>query len=193
MNKFDEKLNKLIKEAYKSGYELKKGKFKLSTPDKFPVMEVFIFKETTEEEYGYFNIYKETVKISNEDYQRVLKYAEHNSCEDITDENEKEDFAQEFFEITDDVINKYVKLYRISDFYLGYKDSIRIWSDEDYPFEYRNHEGETKYADFYFNRGDYNSRFPTGYISFYEILQPDFEKVKEQDIDLELTKFVREN
>lgn len=193
MNDFNKKLQELIKEANKNGYEYKNGKFKLSDENKFPVMEVFLFSQTTYEEYGYFNVYKETVKISNEDYQRVLKYAESNSGDDITEENEEEDFAQEFFGIMDEVINKYVKLYSISDFYLCHKDSIRIWSNEDYPFKYRDHEGETKYADFYFRRDDDNSRFPTGYISFYEILQPDFEKVKEQNVDLDLTKFTRIN
>ena len=194
MNKFDKKLNELIKEAYKSGYKLKDGKFELSTPDKFPVMEVFLFSQSTYEDYGHFNVFKETVRISNEEYQRVLNYAEENSGQDITDKNEEEDFAQGFFEILDDVVNKNVKLYTISDFYLSHKDSIRIWSDEDYPFEYRgDSEGETKYADFYFRRDDDDSNFPQGYISFYEILASDFEKVKEQDINLDLTKFVKIN
>ena len=193
MNDFNKKLQELIKEANKSGYEYKNGKFELSNVDKFPVMEVYIHNQTTDEDYGYFNVYKETVKISKEDYRRVLKYSERNCNRNITNENNGEKFAQEFFEIMDDVIRKYVELYKISDFYMRYKDYIRIWSDEDYPFEYRDYDDETKYADFYFNRGGSDSDFPDGYISFYEILQPDFEKIKEQNVNLELTKFIRYN
>ena len=193
MNDFNKKLQDLIKEADKNGYEFKNGKFKLSDKNKFPVMEVFLFNQTTYEGYGYFNVYKETVKISNEDYQRVLKYAEDNCGNDITAETEEKDFAQEFFDIMDDVIEKYVKLNSKSDFYLSHEDCIRIWGDENYLFKYRDYEGETKFADFYFRRDDDDSSFPQGYISFYEILSSDFEKVKEQNVDLDLTKFTRIN
>lgn len=52
---------------------------------------------------------------------------------------------------------------------------------------------ESKCGDIYFQYKDGNteSEFPVGWVSFYEMMEKDFEKA--EDVNLNLTKFMRDN
>lgn len=188
MKDFNKQLQELIKEANKSGYEYKNGKFKLTDEGKFPVMEVFLIDETTCESTGYWNIYKKTVKISDEEYKKVLEYAKENEHEDINDDNENEDFYEKFFDvIMGDIVGKYDDNSNI-DFYIGY-GNIQICYEEE--FSYHDHEGYTECVDLWFTKKIEDGRFPRGYISFYEMPLSDFKKA--ESVDLDITKYMRWN
>ena len=64
-----------------------------------------------------------------------------------------------------------------------------------YILNFSQHElQKDKYADFFFFCKDdeyQNNAFPTGYISFYKMLEKDFEKM--ENVNLTLHKFMRDN
>ena len=62
---YKSKLEDLILQAEKDGYELSNNNFRKTDNDKFPVMEVFFVNNTVYEDYGYFNIYDVGVKTIN--------------------------------------------------------------------------------------------------------------------------------
>ena len=80
---YNEKLQKLIEEAEKDGYKLSDTGFIKTEDIMFPVMEVFFVHNTTYEEFGRFYIYKRTVKISQEDYDKIVTYAKENDYKSI--------------------------------------------------------------------------------------------------------------
>lgn len=69
---YKSKLEDLILQAEKDGYELSNNNFRKTDNDKFPVMEVFFVNNTVYEDYGYFNIYKRTVKFHKKIIMRSL-------------------------------------------------------------------------------------------------------------------------
>ena len=76
---YNTKLQKLIEEASKDGITLHDNKFEQTEDEKFPVMEVFFVNNSTYEDSGRYHIYKRTVKISQDDYGRIVAYAKENN------------------------------------------------------------------------------------------------------------------
>lgn len=69
---YNTKFQSLIDEARKDGFKLSDNGFVKTEDEKFPVMEVFLVNNTTYEDSGRFNVYKRTVKISQEDYDKIV-------------------------------------------------------------------------------------------------------------------------
>ena len=92
---YNDELQKLIKNAELEGYKFVDGKFEKMVLEKFPVMEMFLINNSTYEATGYYDIFKKTVKISNEDFTKVLEYAKDNNYKKI---HCKYDFEGDFLE-----------------------------------------------------------------------------------------------
>lgn len=182
----DEQLQELINEARKEGYELINGRFEKveeTEEEMFPVMEMFFFNNSVYEDFGKYNIFKKTVKIDEEDFEKMISFAKENNCTDFECNYEVED---EFIdEIIDRVINKYDKSsIEFMDVNIGGTITVQL-------NEYRKYTTEDKCVDLWFTKENDNDDFPRGYISFYLMESSDFEKA--ENIDLRLEKFMRDN
>lgn len=182
---YNKKLEQLIKDANDNGYEYKNGKFVKNSNDWLPVMEVFLQTHTTYESSGYYNIYKHTFEIEEEDFEKIMKYVELND-DKIIDFNEEDFLENIYYEI---LLKYFDKDINCSLFESGYFNGNVFLRNN----IYYKYDRESKCADIYFQYKDGNteSTFPVGWISFYKIMKKDFEKA--EDINLYLTKFMRDN
>ena len=192
MNDFNRELNKLIEKAASKGYALKDGKFEMTTQEKVPVMETFFIYNTTCEDTGRWYIYKETVKISDEDYKKILEYGEKYYNYHYDSKGYKINHDCEYEGFYEDVMENIVLKYDNSR--LGYQDAniggtVYVWHDEDH--EYYDKEGYTDYVDLWFSKEEDDDDFPRGYISFYEMPLCDF--VNAEHIDMCVKKYMRDN
>ena len=182
---FNDKLQSLIREAERSGYEFSNGKFEKMKLEKFPVMEMFLVNNSTYEATGYYDIFKKTVKISDEDFVKVLEYTKENNYKKI---HCKYDIEGDFLEkIIQDVIYKYdesdidfVNVNVGGEILIEYRDDCHAYS---------NHED--KCVNLWFSKPDDDDDFPRGFISFYEMTTSDFEQ--SDNVKLHLKKFMRDN
>lgn len=187
MNDYNYRLKKLIKEANEGGYELVNGEFEQTKLDRIPVMETFLIDNSVYEQTGYWTIYKKTIRISDEDYKKILKLGEKYDFKDfkIDCSTKYEGFYKE---VIVDTVLKYDK--SNIDFTSGNRGGTVRVNYEEY-FEYFDRDGETEYVDLWFLKEDDDCDFPRGYISFYEMPMCDFKKA--EDINLEVTKYIRWN
>ena len=193
---FNRELNKLIEKAASKGYALKDGKFEITTQEKVPVMETFFIYNTTYESTGYWYIYKETVKISDEDYKKILECGKKYQYTHDYNHKFKLNYDCEHEGFYKDVIENIVLKYDKSK--IGFTDTnnhdgtVHIWYSEDDVYEfYDEDEGFTEYVDLWFLKEDENDDFPRGYISFYEMPLCDF--VNAEHIDMCVKKYIRDN
>ena len=170
---YNSKLEDLIWQAEKDGYELSGNSFKKTDDDKFPVMEVFFVNNTVYEDYGYVNIYKRTVKIPQEDYNEILNYAKNNNCKDI-----KLDYY-------DDVIERifYSNDQSNVDFSMGCGNIFVRYN------HYHVYTDKDECVDLLFSKDSDDDDFPRGYVSFYMMERHDFEKA--ENVNLNLEKFMK--
>lgn len=182
---YNDKLKELINQAEKDGYIFFHGKFEKIKSNKFPVIEIFFINNSICEATGYYDIYKKTVKITDEDFERIITYAKQNNDEAFCCNCTIEESSMN--EIIEDIIYKYDQ----SNFnYLNANigGSIIVEYRDDYAI-YSDYEDEC--VNFWFTKQDEDDDFPRGYISFYEMTKRDFEKA--DDVDLHLNKFMRDN
>lgn len=174
---YKSKLEELILQAEKDGYELSNNNFRKTDNDKFPVMEVFFINNTVYEDYGHVNIYKRTVKIPQEDYNEILDYAKNNNCKDI-----KFDYCN-----GDDVIERIFYSNDTSnvDFSMGCGDRFVRHN------HYHAYTDEDECVDLLFSKDSDDDDFPRGYVSFYMMERHDFEKA--ENVNLNLEKFMKDN
>lgn len=184
---FNRELNKLIENAASKGYALKDGKFEITTQEKVPVMEIFFIDNTTYEDTGRWYIYKETVKISDEDYKEILKLGKkyHNKEFKINCSTDYEGFCEEVIE---EIVLKYDKS-KIEFIDTNVGGTVRVLHDKNH--EYYDKEGYTDYVDLWFSKEEDDDDFPRGYISFYEMPLCDF--VNAEHIDMCVKKYIRDN
>lgn len=176
---YNEKLQKLIEEAEKDGYKLSDTGFIKTEDIMFPVMEVFFVHNTTYEEFGRFYIYKRTVKISQEDYDKIVTYAKENDYKSIKCNYNNGD------ELLKEIIYKNDKSgIDFSSFTIGGNIEIR-YSD------YHVYSDADECVDLFLTKENENDDFPRGYISFYKMKLEDF--VKAEAVDFRLEKFMRDN
>lgn len=184
---YNDKLKQLIKDAADHGYKYQNGEF-IKNPDDFtPVMEVFLQTHSTYESSGYYYIYKHTFVITEEELEKMLIYAKSL--------NKTIDFETELNDVLyDDIILKYLisdKNCNINlDLFNEEEGQVLIQSNTYNVYELQ----KDKCADFFFSckNDEYqNNAFPTGYISFYKMLEKDFEKM--ENVNLTLHKFMRDN
>lgn len=189
---FNRELNKLIEKAASKGYALKDGKFEITTQEKVPVMEMFFIYNTTYEDTGRWYIYKETVKISDEDYKKMLEYGKKYYNYHYDSNGYKINYSTEYEGFYKDVIADIVRKYDKSriDYINGNRGgTVFVWHDEDH--EYYDKEGYTDYVDLWFSKEEDDDDFPRGYISFYEMPLCDF--VNAEHIDMCVKKYIRDN
>lgn len=182
---YNDELQSLIRKAERDGYGFSDGKFEKMKLEKFPVMEMFLVNNSTYEATGYYDVFKKTVKISDEDFVKVLEYAKENNYKKIHCKYDTEDAFVE--KIISDVIWKYdesnieyVEVNVGGDIEVEYRDDCHIYS---------NHKD--KCVNLWFSKPDDDDDFPRGFISFYEMTMSDFEK--SDNVDLHLKKFMRDN
>lgn len=187
MNDYNYRLKKLIKEANEHGYEFTNGIFEQTKSDRIPVMETFLVDNSTYEHTGYWAIYKKTTRISDEDYKKILKLGKKYDYKDFKI-NHSTKYEGFYKEVIADIVCKYDKS-RIDFINGNIGGTVRV-NYEEY-FGYFDRDGETEYVDLWFMKEDDNCDFPRGYISFYEMPMCDFKKA--EDINLEVTKYIRYN
>lgn len=183
---YNEELQELIKRANKNGYEFINGKFEKLEEMKFPVMETFFINNGVYEDTGYWNIYKKTVRISEEEYKNIIKYANKNDFKEIICKYNA-DIDDNFYEKIIETIYKYdesrteiTECNKGGIITLRYDDSFEVYDGE-----------ESECVDLWFTKEDDNCDFPRGYISFYKISLSDFKKV--EDINIDVEKFMKYN
>ena len=166
---YNDELQKLIKNAELEGYKFADGKFEKMVLEKFPVMEMFLVNNSTYEASGYYDIFKKTVKISEEDFDKVLEYAKENNYKKIHCKHDTEDKFVD--KIICSIIWKYdksnieyVEVNVGGDIEVEYRDDCHIYS---------NHKD--KCVNLWFTKSDEDDDFPRGFISFYEMTMSDFE------------------
>lgn len=173
---YNTKFQSLIDEARKDGFKLFDNEFVKTEDEKFPVMEVFLVNNTTS---GQFNIYKKTVKISQEDYDKIIAYAKENDCKTIKCDYSNGDELIERIIYSNDELNIDFSMCSIGGNISIRYNSYRVYSDND------------EYVDLFFTKENDDDDFPRGYISFYIMERHDFEKA--ENVNLNLEKFMRDN
>lgn len=182
---YNDELQSLIRRATRDGYEFSDGRFKKIKLEKFPVMEMFLVNNSTYEHTGYYDIFKKTVKISDEDFDKVLEYAKENNYKKIhCNFNTEDEFVEK---IISDIILKYDES-NIEYVEVNVGGYITVEYRDDY---YVYPEGEVKCVDLWFTKSEEDYDFPRGFISFYEITMNDFEQ--SDNVELHLKKFMRDN
>lgn len=152
--------------------------------EKFPVMEMFLVNNSTYEATGRYEIFKGTVKISNEDFIKVKNYAVMNNGKNIHCNCISED---DFIEkVIEDIILKYDKS-NIEYVNTSVGGNIVI----QYRNDYCKYSDSDECIDMWFTKADDNNDFPRGFISFYEIAISDFNKA--ENIHIKLEKFMKDN
>ena len=186
---YNKKLNMIIEAAEKDGCKFIDGKFIETQEDVFPVMEMFLFDSTVYEDTGHYHIFKRTYKIEEIDYNKVVSYCKKNDGKKIHMYYDCDDI--DFLDNVDHVIGSYDCFETSSciDYYdrnVGGTIEIRC---NDY-YKYTNKD---ECVDLWFSKEEENDDFPIGYISFYKIKNMDFRKLKKEDIDIKLNKFMRDD
>lgn len=179
-NYYNTKLQSLIEEARKDGIGLYNNRFfERISDNKFPVMEVFFVDNTTYEEFGKYHIYKRTVKISQEDYDRIVTYAKENNYKRIRlNCSNGDDCIEEIFYDNDESGMDFSSLNVGGDLTIVY-NSYRVYTTHD------------ECIDLFLTKENDDDDFPRGYISFYIMERRDFEKA--ENVNLNLEKFMRDN
>ena len=174
-------LNELIEAAKDNGYTFENGKF-VENGSVFPVMEALYINNSTDEDTGYYQIYKKTVKINKEDYGAIFEFAKtHNykefkvNCSDVDDS----------FENILCLISKY------NQFKFDYVNTNRGGTITVQYVSY-GHGDDKQYAvDLWFDKQFDNDDFPRGFISFYLMKENDFKNA--ENVDMMLKKYLRDN
>lgn len=180
---YNKKFEEMLKDAEHNGYIFKDGKFIQNTDVFIPVMEVFLQTKSTYEESGYYYIYKHTFTISEDDYDKLMNYAELMHDKTLDFNNELDDNIY-------DIIMKYISFDKKCDLFEdSYYDGNVFVRNE----TYEKYDKESQCLDLYFDYKQNNteSRFPVGYISVYKMMNTDYAKV--EDVNMWLKKFMRYN
>lgn len=179
---YDKELQDLIELAKKDRLVFTNGKFEYEEYV-FPVMEALYINNSTDEDTGYYQIYKKTVKVSKADYKKVFEFAKaHNykefkvNCSDLDD-----DFEEEMLPI----MSKY------DQFKYDYVDTSRGGTITVQCNTYGYGEDEQEAVDLWFDKEYDNDDFPRGFISFYMMKESEFNKA--ENVDMLLTKHLRFN
>lgn len=176
---YNTKFQSLIDEARKDGFKLSDNEFVKTEDEKFHVMEVFLVNNTTYEDSGRFNIYKKTVKISQEDYDKIIVHAKENDCKTIKCDYRNGDELIERIIYSNDELNIDFSMCSIGGNISIRYNSYRVYNDND------------ECVDLFFTKENDDDDFPRGYISFYIMERRDFEKA--ENVNLNLEKFMRDN
>lgn len=183
MNYYNKQFQEILKEAQNYGYEFKNGIFEKDPNVFFPVMEVFLQSHTSYEDEGRYYIYKNTFQISQDDYERIMNYVDLMSGKII-------DFDSDFpVGLYEDILVKY----------FDEDKKCNIFEDDIYDGDveiekriYSKYSGEYECGELYFKHKENNDNsFPTGYISFFNMMNKDFEK--KEYVNMWLNKFMRDN
>lgn len=183
MNYYNKQFQEILKEAQNHGYEFKNGIFEKDPNGFFPVMEVFLQSHTSYEDEGRYYIYKNTFQISQDDYKRIMNYVDLMSGKII-------DFDSDFpVGLYEDILVKY----------FDEDKKCNIFEDDIYDGDveiekriYSKYSDEDACGELYFKHKENNDNsFPTGYISFFNMMNKDFEK--KEYVNMWLNKFMRDN
>ena len=177
LQRIKQKEQELINDAKVMGYSRINGQF---IKDKIiPVIEIYVYGETTHESYGAFMIFKKTIPLTKEQLTEIKGI-----------QQTKEDIINDF--IYDDGI--LTKLKGLDNFYdilewhgqLDPENIERIVDDleDEYPML---QDGCNLYLEFFFELGE----GLRGYISVYDM--PSDELAKQDNIDLTLNKYLTSN
>lgn len=176
---YNTKLQKLIEEASKDGITLHDNKFEQTEDEKFPVMEVFFVNNSTCEDSGRYHIYKRTVKISQDDYGRIVAYAKENNYKKLKFNcSNGDDCIEDIFYNNDESGMDFSSLSVGGDITIVH-NSYHVYTDND------------ECVDLFLTKEDDNNDFPRGYISFYMMESSDFAKA--ENVNMRLKKFMRDN
>ena len=183
MNYFNKRFQNILEEAQNYGYEFKNGMFEKNVDEFFPVMEVFLQYNTSYEDEGHYYIYKNIFQISQDDYKRIMDYVNLMNGKTL-------DFNTDFpIELYEDTIEKYLEEDIKCDIFTNniYDGNVEIVKRM-----YNRYSYEDECGEIYFKRNEYNDNgFPTGYISFFNMMNKDFEK--KEYVNMWLNKFMRDN
>lgn len=178
---YSKELQELIANAEKDGFIFSDGTFD-ENESVFPVMEALYINNSTDEDTGYYQIYKKTVKISKEDYDTIFEFAKtHNykefkvNCSDVEDS----------FENILCLISKY------DQFKFDYVNTNRGGTIT-VQYTIYGYGDDKQYAvDLWFDKQFDDDDFPRGFISFYLMKENDFKKA--ENVDMLLKKYLRNN
>lgn len=176
---YNEKFEKLIKDAKKDGYTFLNGEFH-PVDKKIPVIEILYIYNYPNENHSY-GIYKKTCQISKYDYEKVFTYAKENNYKEITMSSRcsnNKDFIEEMIE---NIISKY------DDSQLEYVDTSSTGTITVQHRKVGYHENEQYIVNLIFNKEYDEDNFPKGIISFYYMKAKDLKNV--DNIDLYLKSF----
>lgn len=182
MNYYQEKFEKLLKEASDCGYKFNNGKFLRNDSDFIPVMEIFTQWHTTYEAEGTYYIYKNTFEIEEKDYKEIIDWIKKHSDNDYNLERN-----EELYDLYENIILKYLNKDRECDCFETTLDgNVHTAYDT-----FDKYSGEDECVDLWLSPKQEPSEFPQGYISFYKITKKDFDKTEK--VNLILDKFMKYN
>lgn len=187
MTDYNKKLQDLLKDAKRDGYEFIDGEFKEILQDMFPVMEMFLFNSTVYEDTGHYHLYKRTYKINENDYNMVVSYCKKNDEKKVHMYYDCDDLG--FLNNVDHVIGSYDCLENYSG--IDYYDSNTGGTIEIRCNNYKKYTNNDECIDLWFTKENEDDDFPIGYISFYMMKKEDFEKA--DYVNIKLDKFMRDN
>lgn len=185
-NIYNEKLSELIKEAINDGYKYEKGSFIKEEEDKIvPVMEFFFIDNSVYEDYGRWYIHKRTVKISDEDYDKLMEEFKPYTTYDYEIRlSSSDDFVDN---ILIPIVCKYDKS-ECDYININVGGNIFVYRDKNYN---RNYPDEIDYIDMRFYKKEDDDDFPRGYVSIYKMKEIDI--ARQQKLDLKIEKFLHDN
>lgn len=183
MNYYNKQFQEILKEAQNHGYEFKNGIFEKDPNAFFPVMEVFLQSHTSYEDEGRYYIYKNTFQISKDDYDRIMDYVDLMNGKLI-------DFDEDFpVELYNDILLKYFEEDKKCNIF---EDDVYDGDIEIEKRIYNKYSDKDECGELYFKHKENNDNsFPTGYISFFNMMNKDFEK--KEYVNMWLNKFMRYN
>lgn len=182
---YDKEFQDLIELAKKDGLVFTDGKFEHEEYT-FPVMEILHIRDLTDEDKGKYQIYKEIFHINKTQYDKVFSFAEENNLNEYLI-NEDLPETDEFIDGISEVIADY-DCFDFDYVCFGSGGKIQIQCNE-----YGYGDNKQKAVDLWFSKQCVDDDFPIGYISFYMMRESEYNKAKENRIDMLLSKHLRFN
>ena len=182
---YNKKLQELISEAQKDGYDFIDGdsaKFKRKEEWLY-VMEVFIFSKTCYEDSGNYHIFKDIYEIPQNIFLRMK-----DSSSRLWRKEEK-GLHGEIFQLFVDRILREISDFSIYDFY-WYGDER---TTSFHHIQYERYSDCDDCYEVHFTKNGEESTYPDGYISFYKMKRDDYIAEKEKSVNMILEKFMRPN
>lgn len=180
---YNKKLQKLISEAQKDGYDFIDGdsaRFKRKEEWLY-VMEVFTFSKTCYEDSGKYHIFKDIYEIPKDIFLRM-----EDSSPRLWGKEEK-GLCGEIFELFVRRILREIPGFTVYDWYGN--EGVTSF----HHIQYEKYSDCDDCYEVYFTKNGKESTYPDGYISFYKMERNDYIAEKEKSINITLEKFMRLN